>query len=208
MDQNFVVILVGNSGVGKTSLIHRRINKDFQEGSIMSTIGRDIYIDKIEVDNKNIQLNISDTAGQELYNSIAASYYRPAKVCIFVASIDNRDSLRDLDKWKIKLENVNTNAKQILAINKIDLMPDIPNAVINNNNENDDQLIPEKEDFLAEVRSVLNKFPNHLFVSAKDGTNIDELFHMSASLALQNAGGNTTGQIDINGSDGNKNKCC
>ena len=78
-DYLFKVLLIGNSGVGKSSLLLRFADDVFTD-NFMPTIGVDFKIRTIEVDGKTIKLQIWDTAGQERFRTLTSSYYRGAQV--------------------------------------------------------------------------------------------------------------------------------
>ena len=100
-------ILVGNSGVGKTNLLNTCVGKPFNSTSSLTMTGS--FVPKsIFVNNKEYIINLWDTAGQEIYQSINKMFYRGAEIVIFVFDISDKKSFKDLDKW------IN-NAKEILG---------------------------------------------------------------------------------------------
>lgn len=118
---NFKFIVIGSSGVGKTSLLARLIDGTFSPEN-QSTIGVEYLSTVIEVDNNPIKLQIWDTAGQEKFRSIAKSYFRHAVGVIMVYDITDRKSFDDLAFW---LNDVHTlcdpNAAVTLIGNKLDM---------------------------------------------------------------------------------------
>ena len=118
---NFKFIVIGASGVGKTSLLSRLIDGQFSPEN-QSTIGVEYLSTVIEVDGNPVKLQIWDTAGQEKFRSIAKSYFRHAVGVIMVYDITNRQSFDDLSFW---LNDVHTlcdpNAAVTLIGNKLDL---------------------------------------------------------------------------------------
>lgn len=82
-DYLFKLLLIGDSGVGKTSLLFQFADQDFQE-TFIATIGIDFKIRTIDIDGKKIKLQIWDTAGQERFRTITTAYYRGAMVFVFV----------------------------------------------------------------------------------------------------------------------------
>lgn len=92
------VVAIGDSGVGKTSLIqtfeHSRFTEDFKP-----TIGADFSNKEITVDGKIVILQIWDTAGQERFQSLGTSFYRGADCCLLVYDITNKSSLDNIESW-------------------------------------------------------------------------------------------------------------
>jgi Ras-related protein Rab-1A len=120
-DYLFKLLLVGNSGVGKSSILFRFTDDIFPE-SYAPTIGIDFKTRTIKVDGKNVKLQIWDTAGQERFNAIQSTYYRGAHGVIIVYDITDVDYLNnikhlvsEIDKYAIP------NIKKILVGNKSDL---------------------------------------------------------------------------------------
>lgn len=99
-DYLFKVLLVGDSGVGKSSLLLRFADNQYSE-SYMSTIGLDFKIRSItnDITNKTSKLQIWDTAGQERFKTITSSYYRGSDGIILVFDITSRASFQHIDMW-------------------------------------------------------------------------------------------------------------
>ena len=92
------IMLLGNSGVGKTSLLSKYTRNVFEE-IYNVTLGFDfITIDK-EIEGRKLRLQLWDTVGQERYRSLASLYYRGADACIFVFDVSTRKTFEDLDEW-------------------------------------------------------------------------------------------------------------
>ena len=133
-DYLFKILLIGNSGVGKSSLLFR-FSEDKWEKEFIPTIGVDfvsniilIFYKKnkklktIEVDGKKAKLQIWDTAGQERFKNIQASYYKGANGILVVYDITNKESFENLSSWLIEIEkNGNKNVYKFLIGNKNDL---------------------------------------------------------------------------------------
>ena len=120
----FKVITLGDSGVGKTSIIRRYANNIFDE-SILSTVGVGFAFKEIELQNKKkIKLKLIDTAGQEKFKSLAKSYFKNVDGVLFVYSFEIPESFENLKEW-IQLFNSNHNGKSgipmFLIGNKSDL---------------------------------------------------------------------------------------
>ena len=116
------LVLLGDSGVGKTNLISQYISNNFNQNS-KATIGVEFFCKTYKINKKKvIKVEIWDTAGQERYKSITSVYYKGAKGAIIVYDITSRKSFNNIDKWieEIK-EKTNKDIKLIIIGNKIDL---------------------------------------------------------------------------------------
>merc|ERR1712154_757130 len=95
------IIIIGESGVGKTAVLHQYVmNKFIQEHK--ATIGADFLTKEINVDDKVVTLQIWDTAGQERFQSLGNAFYRGADACIMVYDITDENSFKQIDSWKRK----------------------------------------------------------------------------------------------------------
>lgn len=103
----FKIIILGDSGVGKTSLLHRYIDDRFNR-NYKATIGADFSHKDIRVDNRLYTLQLWDTAGQERFQSLGTSFYRGADGCIVVYDLHNRRSQEHVRVWKDEFL-INTN---------------------------------------------------------------------------------------------------
>ena len=152
------IVLLGDSGVGKTNLISRFTKNMFSPNS-KATIGVEFFIKTYKVNNKILKIEIWDTAGQERYKSITSVYYKGAKGAFIVYDITSRKSFDDVDKWieEIK-EKTSKDIKLIIIGNKIDL----------------------KDERDITTNEALNKFKGmdipFMETSALDDTNVSEVF--------------------------------
>merc|ERR1719331_1921816 len=120
-DYLFKVLMIGNSGVGKSCLLLRFADDQFQE-NFMPTIGVDFKIRTINVDEKVCKLQIWDTAGQERFKTITSSYYRGAHGIIVTYDITDRDSFAKVSEWMSEVDkHSDKNISRILVGNKKDL---------------------------------------------------------------------------------------
>lgn len=97
-DLLFKLLLIGDSGVGKTCILFR-FSDDAFNNTFISTIGIDFKIKTIELRGKKIKLQIWDTAGQERFHTITTSYYRGAMGIMLVYDISNSKSFDNIAKW-------------------------------------------------------------------------------------------------------------
>ena len=114
-------LLIGDSTVGKTSIIGKYLDKNFSDKT-KNTVGIDFKNIKLKIDDENIYLQLWDTAGQEKYRSMTTSYYRGVNIIIIVFDVTNKISFEHVKDW---IDNINNFAKmnviKILVGNKIDL---------------------------------------------------------------------------------------
>ena len=167
MDENTLkILLLGDSGVGKTCLMIKFTDKKFNENN-SSTIGLEIKNKIIQIDDKQIKLNILDTAGQEKYRSITKNFIRNADGIIFVFDLSDKDSFKNIKDWLITTDEVKNNFQKILVGNKLDLSKR--------------DIEKEKAEEYSE-----NHGMNYFETSAKKGTNVELIFKEIAGLILSN----------------------
>ena len=119
--KTYKIIVVGDSGTGKTSLVDRLTNKVFNPDT-QPTIGAEFKTYIALVDGEQIKLNVWDTAGQERYRSVSKSYFRSTCGALLVFSIEDQETFSHVEQW---LDDVQTyalpNAAILLIGNKCDL---------------------------------------------------------------------------------------
>jgi small GTP-binding protein len=156
------VVLLGKSGVGKTSIISRYTTNVFKE-SLMTTPGANFITKKVNFPkaNKTIKFEIWDTAGQERYRSLAKVFYNNASACILVYDITNKDTFNDIVNYWIPELKENAPKDTILALagNKSDLYLE---EQVNDN---------EGKNLAKNINAI------YLRTSAKLNSSIDELFN-------------------------------
>ncbi|KAF9174229.1 hypothetical protein BGX21_010871 [Mortierella sp. AD011] len=158
-DYLFKIVLIGESGVGKTNILSRFIRNEFDLES-RSTIGIEFATAKsIEIDGKIARAQIWDTAGQERYRAISVAFYRGAVGALLVYDISKASSFQNLERWLSELkEHADPNIVLALIGNKSDLRH--LRAV----GTEDGKALAEKHNMLF------------LETSALDGTNVQEAF--------------------------------
>ena len=93
------VIILGDSGVGKTSLMNQFVNNKFST-QYKATIGADFLTKEITIDDKSVTLQIWDTAGQERFQSLGVAFYRGADCCMLVYDSTNEKTFDNLESWR------------------------------------------------------------------------------------------------------------
>jgi len=121
-DYLFKLLLIGDAGVGKSSMMIQFADNSYYEGYI-STIGVDFKVKTIEHNGKTIKLQIWDTAGQERFRTITSSYYRGAHGIIITYDITDVESFSHVQMWMSEADKyANQNASRLLVGNKSDLV--------------------------------------------------------------------------------------
>ena len=123
-DYAFKFILVGDTGVGKTSLISRFISGQFNPDHEF-TVGVEFGTKTISIAEKVVKLQIWDTAGQEEFKAVTRSYYRSSAAALVVFDTTRKETFRSVARW---VEDIRNNGKKdsilVLVGNKIDLIQD------------------------------------------------------------------------------------
>jgi Ras-related protein Rab-1A len=120
-DYLFKLLLIGDSGVGKSCLLLRFADDTYTE-SYISTIGVDFKIRSIELEGKMVKLQIWDTAGQERFRTITSSYYRGAHGIIIVYDVTDKESFQNIQHWLQEIDKyANEGVMKLLVGNKSDL---------------------------------------------------------------------------------------
>lgn len=187
----FKIIIIGDSGVGKTSILNRFIDNTFSSHYI-STIGVDFKLKNIKINDENIKLQLWDTAGQERFKTITSNYYRGAHCIFLVFDMSDTDTLTNISVWMEEVKQKCDDGLFIIVGNKMEL-----------------QNIKEKE--ITKILKI-NEIDDTCFykVSAKDATNVDEMFDsVTKKLVVKFKG--VTRRVDNNFFKEHKSsqrKCC
>ncbi|KAL5277418.1 RAB18 family protein [Megaselia abdita] len=115
------VLIIGESGVGKSSILLRYTDDDFDHDQNL-TIGVDFKTKVVDIDDGKVKLAIWDTAGQERFRTLTPSFYRDAQGAILVYDTSNKNTLVKLESWLNELEIYNTKPNMVKMVvgNKID----------------------------------------------------------------------------------------
>lgn len=162
------IVLLGDSGVGKSSLMSYLIT-GHPENQNCPTIGAAFYSKDFNIDDKKIKFNIWDTAGQERFRSVTKLYYRNTAGCLVVFDITNHNSFVSIKKWIDDYLNENNGVKNIIIIaNKTD---------INKKNWEIDE---------SEIKGLSDEYGYPcLYTSCITGSNVEEAFVMMGKMVLE-----------------------
>ncbi|WVF70340.1 hypothetical protein IAT40_005130 [Kwoniella sp. CBS 6097] len=119
---NLKLLLIGNSSVGKSSLLLRFTDDEFlSDEETAATIGVDFKVKSIEIDGKKHKLSIWDTAGQERFRTLTSSYYRGAQGVVLVYDVTSRQTFDELLKWFKEIDTYcGEGVVKIVVGNKVD----------------------------------------------------------------------------------------
>lgn len=156
-DHLFKLLIIGDSGVGKSSLLLRFADNTFS-GSYITTIGVDFKIRTVEIDGEKVKLQIWDTAGQERFRTITSTYYRGTHGVIVVYDVQSAESFVNVKRW----------------LHEIEQNCDIVNKILVGNKDDD----PEKKVVeTADAQKFADQINIRLFeTSAKENKNVEEMF--------------------------------
>jgi len=156
-DHLFKLLIIGDSDVGKSSLLVRFADNTFS-GNYITTIGVDFKIRTVEVDGEKVKLQIWDTAGQERFRTITSTYYRGTHGVIVVYDVTSGESFANVKRW---LHEIEQNCE---VVNRI---------LVGNKNDAPDRKVVLTEDaqrFADQMRIQLFE------TSAKENINVEEMF--------------------------------
>uniref|UniRef100_A0A2P2NFZ5 Ras-related protein RABC2a n=1 Tax=Rhizophora mucronata TaxID=61149 RepID=A0A2P2NFZ5_RHIMU len=167
-DLSFKIPLIGDAGVGKSSLLVSFISGSMDD--LAPTIGVDFKIKHLSVGGKRLKLTIWDTAGQERFRTLTSSYYRNAQGIILVYDVTRRETFQNLsDVWakEVELYSTNENCAKMLVGNKVD---------------RDSERAVSREEGLNLAKELGSLF---LECSAKTGENVEKCFEELAQKIME-----------------------
>ncbi|XP_780763.2 ras-related protein Rab-35 isoform X1 [Strongylocentrotus purpuratus] len=197
-DHLFKLLIIGDSGVGKSSLLLRFADNTFS-GSYITTIGVDFKIRTIDVKGEKVKLQIWDTAGQERFRTITSTYYRGTHGVIVVYDVCSAESFVNVKRW---LYEIDQNCE------------DVSRILVGNKNDAPERKVVETED--------AQKFAEQMNIqlyetSAKENINVEEMFNGITALVLKQKlenqaklnAPNDNGKVNLEKKGkGKKGKCC
>lgn len=153
------IVLIGDSGVGKTSLLQRFAEQYFSGDTHITTIGVDFKLRTIQVGNKRVKLQVWDTAGQEKFRVITKCYYRNAAGIIIAYDVTNGDSFVNTKRW---IEEVKNNCGD----------DGVPIVLVGNKCDSENKVVSltDQENY-AQLMNL-----KHFETSARENINVDEVF--------------------------------
>jgi len=186
VDHVLKFVVVGDSGVGKSSLLTRFINGQWLPIP-NSTIGIDFHIKTYNINGKKIQMQFWDTAGQERYRSLTCSYFRNAVAILIIYDVANTKTLENVDNWLECIYHCGANPLLYLIGNKNDM----------------------EEANIDEVLNMANIYnmPAYM-VSAKTGDMVDETFNQIINNTIANRLPNISSNVVIENKPKGVKRCC
>ncbi|MHA1458109.1 MAG: Rab family GTPase [Promethearchaeota archaeon] len=160
------VIIIGEAGVGKTSLVKRYVSGHFTK-DYRTSIGANLFIKELNLNSgNNVSIQIWDIAGQERWKKMRHLYYKGAHGALIVGDITRENSFEQVKEfWNQDLNKYCDKIPKILIVNKVDL-----DSIISNNEI-------EKLAQAINVKTII-------FTSAKNGQNVEKAFHQMAEAII------------------------
>lgn len=185
----FKVIILGDSSIGKTSIVQRYIQESF-DYQMDTTIGASFIAKEVRTPKGPCILNLWDTAGQERYRSLITTYARGASAALVCYDVTNVTSFQSIERWLAEVFKIcSTDLKIIIVGNKADLTDTVP--------------IVEAEDF-----AISHGYP-YFRTSAKSGYHVQELFNYVASELIGASQPKDEGiRVSEESKEPKKNGCC
>jgi len=197
-DMQIKLLMIGDSGVGKTCLLLRYANDSFSP-TFITTIGIDFKIKNIDIEGKRVKLQIWDTAGQERFRTITTSYFRGAQGIVLVYDVTDRRSFESIRNWISQIQqHADVHVNKILVGNKCDML--------------DEKVVSSEEG-----QKLATEFGMEFWEdSAKNNVNVEESFLSIAKsvkdrLVADGGAGPTGGKgvrLNAQKGSGSKSGCC
>lgn len=164
------VILLGDGGVGKSSIMNRYVTNKF-DAHLFHTIGVEFLNKTLEVDGNQVTLQIWDTAGQERFRSLRTPFYRGSDCCLLTFSVDDNQSFLNLSNWK----------KEFIYYADVKEPENFPFVVLGNKVDVTERQVSSEE---ARMWCQENGDYPYFETSAKDATNVAVAFEEAVHRAL------------------------
>lgn len=168
------VIILGDSGVGKTSLMNQYVNNKFSN-QYKATIGADFLTRDVDVGDRRVTMQIWDTAGQERFQSLGVAFYRGADCCVLVFDVTAPGSFKSLDSWRDEF---------LIQASPRD-PENFPFVVLGNKVDAENRVVATKK--AQQWCQSKNNIP-YFETSAKQGLNVEQAFQTIAKNALAQEG--------------------
>ncbi|EDR27589.1 hypothetical protein, conserved [Entamoeba dispar SAW760] len=180
-DHLFKILIIGESGVGKTAIM-QRLCEDTYDNVYISTVGVDFKPKILNIRNKTVKMQIWDTAGQERFRNITASYYRNAQGVIIVYDVNDIGTLEKVDSWfnEVK-ERTGANPPVVFLVGN---KSDSPNPTVS-------------KEMVKNVVNKLGGIPEYN-CSAKEGTGVNEIFNALAEAMMDKSNQGSNGSSKPN----------
>ena len=163
----FKICIVGDSGAGKTTILHRYLSGRFKSKAEI-TIGSNFFVKYLKLPEvKNLlTLQVWDLAGQDYFKWVRLAFYKSAKGIIYVFDLTRKDTLERLENWKEEIEGQIGSCPSVLVGNKTDLIKPQGQIILN-----------------EEIKKYCQNLGTRAYfeTSAKIGTNIDDVFYRIAA---------------------------
>eukprot|EP01095_Lingulamoeba_sp_RSL-Kostka_P018026 TRINITY_DN96_c0_g1_i2.p1 TRINITY_DN96_c0_g1~~TRINITY_DN96_c0_g1_i2.p1 ORF type:complete len:214 (-),score=55.06 TRINITY_DN96_c0_g1_i2:20-661(-) len=166
------VIILGDTSVGKTSLMNSYVNKKFTN-HYKATIGADFLTKEIVIEDRLVTMQIWDTAGQERFQSLGVAFYRGADCCVLVYDVNVVKTFENLESWRDEF---------IIQASPRDDPENFPFVVVGNKIDRNERVVSTKR---AQAWCSSKSEIPYFETSAKDRINIDQAFKKIAEMALQ-----------------------
>ena len=194
-DHKCQLLIIGDSTVGKTSILSRFVNGTFN-ANYLATVGLDNFTKDETIDDKNVHIKIWDTAGQERFKALTKGFFRNAEGIMIVYDVTNQETFDSLKNW---IQSIKDNMGN-------DFMERVPIVIIGNKIDSDEREVKTED---AESFCKQQNYP-YFETSAKTGENIDSTVRFLVKKVIEsnsdnkNGGGNNN--IKINAEEHKKNE--
>ena len=194
-DHKCQLLIIGDSTVGKTSILSRFANGTFN-ANYLATVGLDNFTKDETIDDKNVHIKIWDTGGQERFKALTKGFFRNAEGIMIVYDVTNQETFDSLKNW---IQSIKDNMGN-------DFMERVPIVIIGNKIDSDEREVKTED---AESFCKQQNYP-YFETSAKTGENIDSTVRFLVKKVIEsnsdnkNGGGNNN--IKINAEEHKKNE--
>ena len=191
-DDKCQLLIIGNSSVGKTSILTRYSSKTFNE-NYLATVGLDFFSKDETIDNKIIRIKIWDTAGQERYKSFTKCFFQKAQGIMVVYDVTSQKSFKDLQFW---IDSLKTNIYEDTSL--------VPIIIIGNKID-----LPKREVTKEDAANYAREHHFHYYeTSAKTGEGIELAIRELVKKVMNNGKKNGNNNIQFNQIKKKSGKCC